>query len=74
MKKKDFEKLRKLGLKELKEELIKTRKDLVDLKMAGNREKTKDVRLIGKKRDEIARMMTILKEKQLMEEVKDEEI
>jgi hypothetical protein len=39
--------------------------------MSAEREKTKDVKLIGKKRDELARMMTILKEKEFFKEAKE---
>jgi ribosomal protein L29 len=68
VKKKDIQKLHQLSLGELQERLVQARKELVDLRMSAGKEKTKDVKAIGKKRDEIARVMTILKEKEFLEE------
>lgn len=70
MKKKDVQKLHQSSTKELSERLTQARKKLVDLRMASGREKTKDVRTIAKKRDEVATIATILREKQFLEEVK----
>jgi ribosomal protein L29 len=71
VKKKDIQKLHQLSAGELQARLVEARKELVDLRMSTGREKTKDVRAIGKKRDEMARIMTILKEKEFLEEVKE---
>jgi len=73
MKRKDVEKLHQLSVQELREKLVQTRKELIDLRMSGGREKTKDVKIIGKKRDDLARIMTILKEKEFLEEAKEED-
>jgi len=73
MKRKDVEKLHQLSVQELREKLIQTRKELIDLRMSEGREKTKDVKIIGKKRDDLARIMTILKEKEFLEEAKEED-
>lgn len=71
MKRKDLEKLHQLNVQELREKLVQVRKEIIDLRMSAEREKTKDVKLIGKKRDELARMMTILKEKEFFKEAKE---
>lgn len=73
MKRKDVEKLHQLSVQELREKLVQTRKELIDLRMSEGREKTKDVKIIGKKRDDLARIMTILKEKEFLEEAKEED-
>ena len=67
MKRKEIQKLHQLSLGELQVRLVEARKELVDLRMSTGREKTKDVKAIGKKRDEMARIMTILKEKEFLE-------
>lgn len=71
MKRKEIQKLHQLSLGELQVRLVEARKELVDLRMSTGREKTKDVKTIGKKRDELARIMTILKEKEFLEEGKE---
>ncbi len=63
MKRKDIQKLHQLSVGELQARLVEARKELVNLRMSVGREKTKDVKAVGKKRDEMARIMTILKEK-----------
>lgn len=68
MKRKEIQKLHQLKINELREKLAQARKELVDLMMVSGREKTKDVKVIAKKRDEIARIATILREKELLEE------
>ena len=70
MKRKDILKLHQLKINELKEKLVQARRELVDLMMISGREKIKDVKVIAKKRDEIARIATILREKELMEEAR----
>ena len=77
MKRKEVKKLHQLGVDELREKLTQARKELVDLRMSAGREKTKDIRAVAKKRDEIAKIATILKEKEFLakvEEAKDEKI
>lgn len=70
MKRKEIKKLHQLKINELKEKLVQARKELVELKMVSGKEKTKDVKAVAKKRDEIARIATILKEKELLEEAR----
>jgi len=77
MKRKELKKLHQLSIGELREKLAQARKELVDLRMSAGREKTKDIRAVAKKRDEIAKLATILKEKEFLKEVeeaKDEKI
>lgn len=72
MKRREIQKLHQLSLKELKEMLSQVEKELIDLKMGSGREKAKDIRAMAKKRDDLARIKTILKEKQFLEEVGEE--
>jgi ribosomal protein L29 len=72
MKRREIQKLHQLSLKELKEMLSQVEKGLIDLKMGSGREKAKDIRAMAKKRDDLARIKTILKEKQFLEEVGEE--
>jgi ribosomal protein L29 len=72
MKRREIQKLHQLSLKELKEMLSQVEKELIDLKMGSGREKAKDIRAMAKKRDDLARIKTISKEKQFLEEVGEE--
>ncbi len=72
MKRKDIEKLHQLSVQELREKLTQAKKELVDLRMSEGKEKIKDIKAMGKKRDEVARVMTILKEKEFLEGVRKE--
>jgi len=71
MKRREIQKLHQLSLKELKEMLSQVEKELIDLKMGSGREKAKDIRAMAKKRDDLARIKTILKEKQFLEEMEE---
>jgi ribosomal protein L29 len=71
MKRREIQKLHQLSLKELKEMLFQVEKELVDLKMTSGREKAKDIRAMAKKRDDLARIKTILREKQFLAEVEE---
>jgi len=73
MKRKDIEKLHQLSVQELREKLTQAKKELVDLRMSEGKEKIKDIKAMGKKRDEVARVMTILKEKEFLKKVKEED-
>jgi ribosomal protein L29 len=70
MKRKDIQKLHQSSIEELRGKIIQIRKELVNLRMAAGKEKTKDVKAIKKKRGELARVMTILREKEFLEEDK----
>lgn len=72
MKRREIQKLHQLSLKELKEMLSQVEKELIDLKMSSGGEKAKDIRAMAKKRDDLARIKTISKEKQFLEEVGEE--
>ena len=71
MKRREIQKLHQLSLKELKEMLFQVEKELIDLKMTSGREKAKDIRAMAKKRDDLARIKTILKEKQFLEKMEE---
>lgn len=71
MKKKEIQKLHQSSIKELGEMLSQAKKELVELKMTSGREKTKDTRAAAKKRDEIASIATILREKELLKKIEE---
>lgn len=72
MKKNDFKEIKTLSLKVLSEKIKQAKKDVADLILDKNTKKLKDVKVIFKKRKEIAKMMTILNQKQLVEEIEKE--
>lgn len=72
MKKNDFKEIKTLSLKVLSEKIKQAKKDVADLILDKNTKKLKDVKVIFKKRKEIAKMMTILNQKQLVGEIEKE--
>ena len=62
--KKKLEKLRQQSRKELETELAKAKKEILQLKAKGEFGETKDTQAIKKKKREIARILTFIKEKQ----------
>lgn len=58
------EELRKKDVNELKEELIKLLKEHLDLRISHRSEQLKDFTKLGKVRKSIARIKTVIKEKQ----------
>lgn len=67
MKKKDLQELRAKTIKELKELIRKAEEELVGLRIDKEAGKLKDVHKVAKKSDDLARLKTILKEKELYE-------
>jgi len=67
MKKKDIQELHHKSVKELGELLKKTQKELAQLRTDLGAGKLKDVNQVKKKRHDLARVKTILREKELME-------
>jgi ribosomal protein L29 len=67
MKKKDLNELKTKTLVELKKMCKEARIALVKARMEINTGKIKNVSIMGKKRDEIAKMLTIMAEKQELE-------
>ena len=63
MKKKDFDDLKKLGELELREKLITLKNDLYRLRMQLRLGQTKDNAAISLTRRDVARVLTLLKQK-----------
>jgi len=68
MKKKDLAELRTKSKEELKKTLKEAEVSLLKLRMDLGAGKTKNVRAISRKKDEIARIKTIMREKEITEE------
>lgn len=67
MKKKDLQELRTKTIKELRELIRKAEEELVKLRIDKEAGKLKDVYLVKKKSDDLARLKTIFKELELNE-------
>jgi len=67
MKKSKLSELRMKTTKELEELIKKTQGELVKLRLAKEAGKLKDVHQVSKKRHDLARLKTILREKELNE-------
>jgi len=67
MKKKELQELKTKTKKELEQLIRQVQKDLVKLKMEKEAGKLKDVHLVTKKSNDLARLKTILKEMELNE-------
>lgn len=69
MKKNDFVQIKRLDLKEL---IVKSKvliKEITDLTMDKNMKKMKDLKSISKKRKDLAQVLTVLRQKQLLAEL-----
>jgi ribosomal protein L29 len=73
MKRKDLNELHQKEIKELEDLIKKTQSELIKLKMETSLRKNKNVRLPANQSDLLARMETVLREKQLYQQVKKEE-
>lgn len=67
MKKNELKEIKSLEVKELLSKVNKTRQELIELKLD---QKQKDKKAFFKKRKDIAQMLTILRQKQQIEELK----
>ncbi len=68
MRKKDLAELRAKSKEELKKTLKEAEVSLLKLRIDLGAGKTKNVRAISRKKDEIARIKTMMREKEIMEE------
>lgn len=66
MKKQDFVQVKGLDLKELKTKTISLRKEIADLTLDKNMKKLKDLKLVSKKKKELAQVLTVMKQKELL--------
>lgn len=69
MKKSELGEIKKMETKALIEKIKQAKKELVDLKFDQNLGKLKDKKQVYKKRKDIAQMMTILKQKEMLEQL-----
>lgn len=69
MKKNDFVQIKGLDPKELNLKVKVIRMEIANLVMDKNMKKMKDLKTIFKKRKDLARVLTVLKQKQLLEEL-----
>ena len=74
MKKSDFTQLKSMELSKLAQRAIITKKELAGLLMDRNSKKQKNVKVFRNTRKDLAQILTVLKQRQLLEElVKKEE-
>lgn len=69
MKKNDFAQIKGLDMKELAQKVKVYRQELADLNLDKNMKKLKDLRVIFKKRKDMAQVLTVLKQKQILAEL-----
>lgn len=69
MKKTENIEIKNLQINELWQRIKKARKDLADLLMDKNMGQLKDVKAVWKKKKDLAQMLTILRQKQLLVEL-----
>lgn len=66
MKKGELVEIKGLGIKELKEKAKVFNKEIADLVMDKNMKKLKNPKLISKKKKDLARVLTIIRQKELL--------
>ena len=69
MKKNEFVQIKGLDLKELKIKANALKKEIADLVMDKNMKKTKDLKLVSKRRKDLAQVLTVVNAKQLLEKL-----
>lgn len=69
MKRQEFTQIKGLDMKELREKVRSLRKEIADLMMDKNMNKLKDKKIISKKRKDLAQILTIMRQKQLLSEL-----
>ena len=67
MKKKDFVQIKGLDLEQLRTKLGSLRKEVANLVLDKNMKKLKDLKMIFKKKKEIAQIITLMKQRELLE-------
>ena len=69
MKRTEFNELKNLDLPVLTKKVLQAKGELADLILDKNMKKLKDVKQVGKKRKDIAQMMTVIRQKQLLNQL-----
>ncbi|TSC64723.1 MAG: Uncharacterized protein G01um101493_41 [Microgenomates group bacterium Gr01-1014_93] len=70
MKKSEIKEIKNLEIKELLARVKKVRGELIDFSMDKNMKKSKDLKFYFKKRKEMARILTFMRQKELLEQLK----
>lgn len=73
MKKNDLLELKKLDIKSLAKKANDLQKEIANLVLERNTNSLKDVNAIGKKRIDLAQIMTVIRQKELLEILQTEE-
>lgn len=71
MKKNNLSEVKLLEVKEILARVNSLRKELADLEIDKNMKKMKDVKIISKKRKDVAQMLTIAGQKRLLKELEE---
>lgn len=58
-------------MKELKVKLNSLKKEIADLTLDKNMKKLKDLKLVGKKKKELAQILTIVRQKEMLKVLED---
>ena len=69
MKKNEFAQIKNLDVKELKDKAKSLKGEIGKLTMEKNMKKLKDLKMISKKRKDLAQMLTVIRQKQLLVEL-----
>ncbi len=69
MKRQQFMEIKQLEVKDLLAKVTAAKLEVADLVLDKNMKKLKDVKVISKKRHDIAQMLTVIKQKQLLSEL-----
>lgn len=73
MKRNDFQEIKGLSIKAITEKIKAAKKEIADLVIDKNMSKLKDLKSISKKRKDVAQMMTVLRQKELLEQLGESE-
>lgn len=71
MKKNEFVQIKGLSLKELSDKAKTIRKEIEEKVLDKNRSKLKDLKMVSKKRKDLAQVLTVVRQKQLLVELED---
>lgn len=74
MKKSEFTQTKGLGVKELKDKAKNLKKEIADLILDKNMKKLKDLKMISKKRKDLAQILTVIRQKELLLELESKVI
>ena len=66
MKKNEFVQIKGLDVKELKEKAKTLKKEIANLYLDKNMKKMKDLKMISKKRKDLAQILTLVRQKELL--------